>query len=75
MNLELGKILFTAAIADAVSNSNDFSAFVCKSFEKHKTCDWEDCDPKDLNRMTQLISGASNPYVDLKMHFSGVLKV
>ena len=44
MNLELGKILFTATIADAVSNSNDFSAFVCQSIEKHSACNWGDCD-------------------------------
>lgn len=50
MNLELGKILFTAAIADAVSNSNDFSAFVCQSIEKHKTCNWGDCDPEDAHQ-------------------------
>lgn len=50
MNLELGKILFTAAIADAVSNSNDFSAFVCQSIEKHKSCNWGDCDPEDSHQ-------------------------
>jgi len=50
MNLELGNILFTAAIADAVSNSNDFSAFVCQSVEKHKSCDWGDCDSEDSHQ-------------------------
>lgn len=50
MNLELGKILFTAAIADAVSNSNDFSAFVCQSIEKHKACDWGACDSEDAHQ-------------------------
>ncbi|MCI1265129.1 MAG: hypothetical protein LKG19_01060 [Saprospiraceae bacterium] len=48
MNLELGKILFTAAIADAVSNSNDFSVFVCQSIEKHKACNFGDCEPEDI---------------------------
>lgn len=48
MKLELGKILFTAAIAVAVSNSNDFSAFVCQSIENHKSCNFGDCGPEDI---------------------------
>lgn len=44
MNLDLGKILFTAAIPDEVNNSFDFSAFVCQSIVKHKDCDLGDCD-------------------------------
>ncbi|MFZ1514286.1 MAG: hypothetical protein WAT21_02745 [Saprospiraceae bacterium] len=50
MNLELGKILFTAPIADAVSNSNDFSAFVCQSIEKHLACNWRNCDSADSHQ-------------------------
>jgi len=49
MNLELEKILFTLAIADAVSNSKDFSVFVFQSIEKHKAWKWSDCDSEDSN--------------------------
>lgn len=50
MNLELGKNLFTSAIADTVSNSNDFSAFVCQSIEKYKVCDMGACGSEDAHQ-------------------------
>lgn len=56
MNLELGKILFTAAIADAVSNSNDFSAFVCQSIQKHKSYNFGDCEPEDITSNQRALS-------------------